>query len=147
MKRYLQIAAFTLGVSLLYTAVGQVLPQLESHPPARLDRLPSDVGPDVLAEMGEGVFASSCAQCHTISAAGGRGPDLAGIGSRAAGGATAGSATPGTRHCGGEQEQGAWHERSRAGSVEDGVMDPVPDGPELLPGRLSVHDRPHHARR
>lgn len=85
MKRYLQIAAFTLGVSLLYTAVGQVLPQLESHPPARLDRLPSDVGPDVLAEMGEGVFASSCAQCHTISAEGGRGPDLAGIGSRATG--------------------------------------------------------------
>lgn len=83
MKRYLGIVAFTVLVSLVYTGLAQLLPQLESHPPARLDRLPSDVGPEALAEMGQSVFDSVCAACHKIGQPGGRGPDLAGVGARA----------------------------------------------------------------
>ena len=83
MKRYLGILLLTLLVSLLYTGVAQLLPQLESHPPARLDRLPSDVSPETLAEMGRSVFDSVCAACHRIGQPGGRGPDLAGVGARA----------------------------------------------------------------
>ena len=45
MRDFSSIALFTLVVSLLYTGVAQFLPQLENHPPARLNELPSDVGP------------------------------------------------------------------------------------------------------
>ena len=83
MRDFPSIALFTLAISLLYTGVARVLPQLEKHPPARLDKLPSDVGPDVLSEMGAGAFESGCAQCHKLGDAAGRGPDLANVGGRA----------------------------------------------------------------
>jgi mono/diheme cytochrome c family protein len=81
MKNFLSIAAFALFVSLLYTAIGNVLPQLPSMPPPVLE-LGSSMPPDDLVAAGSDVFTATCAQCHAIGAAG-RGPDLAGMGARA----------------------------------------------------------------
>jgi cytochrome c2 len=81
MKHFLQIALFTLCVSLLYTGVGQVLPQLENRPPPEV-KAGSSIGPDELAEAGAVIFEGNCLQCHKIGEAG-RGPDLGGIGQRA----------------------------------------------------------------
>ena len=81
MKETLSIAAFTLVVSLLYTAVGQVVPQLENRPPPEV-KAGSNIGPEALAEAGAGGFEANCAQCHKLGEAA-RGPDLADVGSRA----------------------------------------------------------------
>ena len=81
MKQFLNLALFTLGVSLVYTAVGQVLPQLENRPPPEI-KAGSSIGPDELSEAGAAVFEANCSACHRVGEAG-RGPDLANIGAEA----------------------------------------------------------------
>lgn len=82
MKNFLAIAAFALAVSLFYTGIGQVLPQLENRPPAQI-KIGEAVAPDDLVTAGAGIFEANCVQCHKIGQPGGRCPDLGGIGSRA----------------------------------------------------------------
>lgn len=82
MKHFLSIAAFTFVVSMLYTGVGQVLPQLENRPPPEV-KAGSNIGPEALAEAGSAVFEANCVQCHKIGQKG-RGPNLANVGGRAA---------------------------------------------------------------
>lgn len=81
MKQFLNMTLFTLGVSLVYTAVGQVLPQLENRPPPEIEA-GSSIGPDELAEAGAAVFEANCSPCHKFGEVG-RGPDLANIGAEA----------------------------------------------------------------
>jgi cytochrome c2 len=78
MKDLLMISVFTLGVTLLYTGVAQVLPQLENHPPAVV-ALGSNIGPEELAPIGAGVFEANCVACHKMGQSG-RAPDLSIIG-------------------------------------------------------------------
>ena len=54
MRDVLNIAVFTIAVSVLYTAVAQVLPQLPNHPPANVE-LGSNIGPEALAEAGASI--------------------------------------------------------------------------------------------
>ena len=81
MKNFIGIFALTLIVSLLYTSVGQMLPQLENRPPPEI-AAGSAIGAEALAEAGAGVFAANCAQCHKLGQSA-RGPDLAAVGARA----------------------------------------------------------------
>ena len=78
MKNFLLIALFTTVTSLLYTAVGYMLPQLESHPPPVV-ALGEDIGPEDLAPIGAGVFEANCVQCHKMGESA-RAPDLANAG-------------------------------------------------------------------
>ena len=78
MKDALTIAAFTIVVSLLYTGVAQVLPQLENHPPANVE-LGSNIGPEELAAAGADSFETNCTQCHKAGETG-RAPDISDIG-------------------------------------------------------------------
>ena len=55
MKHFLLIAMFTLGVSLLYTGIGQLLPQLENRPPPEV-KAGSSISPDELSEAGAVIF-------------------------------------------------------------------------------------------
>jgi cytochrome c2 len=82
MKNFLQIAFFTIAVSLMYTGVAQFLPQLENHPPAVV-ALGSKIGPEELVPIGQGAFEANCVQCHKMGESG-RAPDLASMGSLAA---------------------------------------------------------------
>ncbi|HEY3233627.1 MAG TPA: c-type cytochrome [Polyangiaceae bacterium] len=82
MKHFGLIALFTLLVSLMYTGVGQLLPQLENRPPPEV-KAGSSIGPEELSEAGAAVFETNCKQCHKIGEPG-RGPNLDGVGSRAA---------------------------------------------------------------
>jgi len=82
LNNFISISLFTVAVSLLYTGVAQFLPQLESHPPARVE-LGSNIGPEELSAIGAGVFEANCVQCHKAGEST-RAPDLAGIGNRAA---------------------------------------------------------------
>jgi cytochrome c2 len=81
MKNFVTIGIFTLLVSLFYTAVGQVLPQLPSIPPQEL-KLGEKLSADDLVAAGAGVFDANCLQCHKIGRTD-RCPDLAGMGLRA----------------------------------------------------------------
>lgn len=84
MKHFFSVAVFTLAVSLFYTGVAQVLPQLENRPP-RILNWGEDLSADELVSAGAEIFEGNCGQCHMIGQPGGRGPDLAGIGGRALG--------------------------------------------------------------
>ena len=81
MKETLSIAAFTLVVSLAYTSVGWMVPQLENRPPPEV-KAGTNIGTEALIEAGAGVFEANCGQCHKLGESG-RGPDLASIGARA----------------------------------------------------------------
>ena len=81
MKNFLAIAGFAIFVSLFYTLVGNMLPQLESKAPPSL-KLGQDMSADDLVAAGSSVFDANCAQCHKIGGAS-RCPDLAGMGQRA----------------------------------------------------------------
>lgn len=81
MKDLVNIAVFTALVSLLYTAVAQVLPQLENHPPPVVE-LGSNIGPDELSAAGVGAFESNCKQCHKTGDPS-RAPDISDMGKRA----------------------------------------------------------------
>ncbi len=78
MQTYLRIAVFTLLTSLLYTGIGQILPQFENHPPAVVE-LGANIGPEDLSAAGSGVFEGVCASCHKMGEAG-RAPDLGNMG-------------------------------------------------------------------
>lgn len=79
MKNFVYITLFTVAVSLFYTGVGQVLPQLESRPPVEV-RVGEQLSTEALIEAGVGVFEANCVQCHAIGGAPGRCPDLGGMG-------------------------------------------------------------------
>jgi cytochrome c2 len=81
MKDAIIIGVFTVSVSLLYTAIAQVLPQLENHPPANVE-LGSNIGPEELAAAGADSFVANCTSCHKAGE-NGRAPDISNIGSRA----------------------------------------------------------------
>jgi mono/diheme cytochrome c family protein len=77
MKNFILTAALTLAISLIYTGIAFVLPQLPSMPPPEV-AMGADVGADQLIPAGKKTFANECAQCHP-----GRGPDLGGVGAHA----------------------------------------------------------------
>ena len=79
MKDFLNIALFTLVVSLVYTGIAQILPQLEGKAPPRIE-FGSDTSPEDLASLGAEVFNANCTQCHKMAEAG-RCPPLGNIGS------------------------------------------------------------------
>jgi len=83
MRDVLNIALFTVVVSVLYTAMAQVLPQLPNHPPANVE-LGSNIGPEALAEAGAGIFEGNCTQCHKAGETS-RAPDLGNVGAISAG--------------------------------------------------------------
>jgi len=78
MLNYLKIALFTLVISVMYTGIGQILPQFENHPPAVVE-LGANIGPEDLSAAGSGVFEGVCASCHKMGEAG-RAPDLGNMG-------------------------------------------------------------------
>jgi cytochrome c2 len=82
MKNFLQIAAFTLMVSLTYTGIAFLLPQIENRPAPEV-KLGSKIGPEKLAPVGQKVFENICLQCHKLGEST-RAPDLANIGQTAA---------------------------------------------------------------
>src|SRR5436190_15803453 len=81
MKNFLTIAFFALFVSLFYTAIGHMLPQLPSYPPAEV-KLGDAMTSEDLVAAGAGVFEANCNQCHKLGHDD-RCPDLSRIGSQA----------------------------------------------------------------
>ncbi len=84
----LRILAFVILIDLFYMSIGRFyLTQSEDHPPAELEiTVETDV--DMLVGMGETLLAGKggCLLCHKITEVGNsRGPDLRGVGGRAAG--------------------------------------------------------------
>jgi mono/diheme cytochrome c family protein len=74
------VAVTCLAWTLLFNS--SFVPQLTGLPPAHVE-FGEATDPDVLIEAGAAVFDVECSQCHFIGRLG-RGPDLAGIGTRAA---------------------------------------------------------------
>jgi mono/diheme cytochrome c family protein len=68
-----------------YTWYANSIPQIESKPPEELSLEGGNVSPQQLVAAGEKIFREKgqCTTCHGIGRAG-RGPDLAGVGARAA---------------------------------------------------------------
>src|SRR5262249_59638517 len=62
------------------------IPHLEAKRPEELSLEGGNVTPEQLVAAGEKIFGEKgqCTTCHTLGGPGGRGPDLAGVGSRAA---------------------------------------------------------------
>lgn len=86
MKNTLKIFGFTILVTAFYGYVGQMVPQKEAYPPESAE-LRDDMTVDELVAAGQEIVGGkgTCLGCHTIgSDGGGRFPDLAGIGARAA---------------------------------------------------------------
>ncbi len=81
MKNFINIALFTLVVSLVYTGIAQVLPQLEGKPPPKVEFGANTSAPD-LAVAGAEVFQGPCAACHKLNEPG-RGPALGSVGATA----------------------------------------------------------------
>lgn len=82
----LKIAVLTLGATVFYTYVGQLVPQKEVHPPQET-KIAADLSPQEMAELGREIMEGKglCLTCHSIGKSGAlRFPDLAGIGGRAA---------------------------------------------------------------
>jgi mono/diheme cytochrome c family protein len=82
----IKVGAFALAVMGSYTWYANSIPQLESKPPEELSLEGGNVTPEQLAAAGEKIFKEKgqCTTCHTIGGPGGRGPDLGGVGGRAA---------------------------------------------------------------
>ena len=78
MKHFFPIALFALVISLFYSGVAQVLPQLENRPPPEI-KAGADISAEELSEAGLGVFEANCVQCHKLGQVA-RGPDLAVLG-------------------------------------------------------------------
>jgi mono/diheme cytochrome c family protein len=87
-----KVGAFALAVMGSYTWYANSIPQIESKPPEELSLEGGNVTPAQLVAAGEKIFQEKgqCTTCHGIGRAG-RGPDLAGVGARAA------TRKPGTR--------------------------------------------------
>lgn len=81
-----KISVFALAVMGVYTYYANSIPQVESKPPEELSLEGGTVTPQQLAAAGEKIFKEkgACSTCHLIGRPGGRGPDLAGVGARAA---------------------------------------------------------------
>ncbi|MBI4011175.1 MAG: c-type cytochrome [Candidatus Rokubacteria bacterium] len=82
----LKVSAFALVVMGAYTWYANSIPQLDSKPPEELSLEGATVTPEQLVTAGEKIFneKGQCKTCHTIGGPGGRGPDLGGVGGRAA---------------------------------------------------------------
>jgi mono/diheme cytochrome c family protein len=80
-----KVGAFALAVMGFYTYYANSIPQVESKPPEELSLEGGSVSPEQLVAAGEKIFREKgqCTTCHGIGQAG-RGPDLAGVGGRAA---------------------------------------------------------------
>ena len=85
---FLRILAFVICIDLFYMSIGQFyLTQAEDHPPPELE-IAVDTDIDTLLGMGETLLKGKggCLLCHKITDQGNnRGPDLRGVGGRAAG--------------------------------------------------------------
>jgi mono/diheme cytochrome c family protein len=81
----LKVSVFALVVMGSYTWYANSIPQIESKPPEELSLEGGNVTPQQLVAAGEKIFREKgqCTTCHGIGRAG-RGPDLAGVGARAA---------------------------------------------------------------
>jgi mono/diheme cytochrome c family protein len=82
----LRIVGLVLGVSGLYTYIGQLVPQKQVLPPVETV-MRDDMTTDDLVRVGQEVAAGKglCLTCHTVGKSGAlRFPDLDGIGARAA---------------------------------------------------------------
>ena len=81
----LKVVAIVLGTTAFYTYVGQLVPQKELQPPAKIE-ISTDMTPQQLAKIGDEIAHGKglCTTCHTIgSKEAGRFPDLAGVAERA----------------------------------------------------------------
>lgn len=81
-----KILGLTVGATLFYTWVGQLVPQKEVQPPEVVE-MSQDMSTEQLVEIGQEIFDGKgiCATCHTIGSSGAlRFPDLDGIATRAA---------------------------------------------------------------
>ncbi|HEX6201321.1 MAG TPA: hypothetical protein VF150_13740, partial [Thermoanaerobaculia bacterium] len=81
-----KILGLTVGSTLFYTWVGQLVPQKEVQPPEVVE-MSQDMTTEQLVEIGQEIFDGKgiCATCHTIGSSGAlRFPDLDGIATRAA---------------------------------------------------------------
>ncbi len=82
----LQLVVLAVGLTAVYTMVGQAVPQKEVQPPEEIV-IQKDLSPEEMAQIGKGIFGGKgiCNTCHTIGKSGAlRFPDLQGIGERAA---------------------------------------------------------------
>ena len=84
---FIRILGFVIVIDLFYMSVGQFwLTQTEEHPPAELE-IGVDTDTDTLVSMGRTLLGArgGCLLCHKVSEQGStRGPDLRGVGARAA---------------------------------------------------------------
>jgi cytochrome c2 len=84
---FIRILGFVIVIDLFYMSVGQFwLTQTEEHPPAELE-IGVDTDTDTLVSMGRTLLGArgGCLLCHKTSEQGNtRGPDLRGVGARAA---------------------------------------------------------------
>jgi cytochrome c2 len=81
----LKLLALTVGLTLFYTYVGQLVPQKRVDPPEVVE-LAQDLTPEQMADIGKGIFNGKglCSTCHTLGKSGAlRFPDLDGIATRA----------------------------------------------------------------
>ena len=80
-----KVSAFALAIMGAYSYYANSIPQVESKPPEDLSLEGGTVTPQQLVQAGEKIFLGKggCATCHGIGQKG-RGPDLAGVGTRAA---------------------------------------------------------------
>lgn len=82
----LQLVVLAVGLTAVYTMVGQAVPQKEVQPPEVIE-IQKDLSPEEMVEVGKGIFNGKgiCTTCHTIGKSGAlRFPDLQGVGERAA---------------------------------------------------------------
>ena len=80
-----KILGLTVGATVFYTWVGQLVPQKEVQPPEVVE-MAQDMSTDQMVEIGQEIFNGKgiCATCHTIGSSGAlRFPDLDGIAARA----------------------------------------------------------------
>jgi len=82
-----KVGVFALAVMGGYSYFANSIPQIESKPPQELSLEAGNVTPAQLVRAGEEIYKTkgTCEICHRIGQKGTRAPDLAGIGSRAAG--------------------------------------------------------------
>lgn len=71
-------------VSAFFTFFANTIPQVEYHPPEKVE-IAADLKGEQLAKIGKEIFEGkgSCLLCHTINGDGLRAPDLAGVGEKA----------------------------------------------------------------
>ena len=86
MKIVLKVALLTIGATLFYAYVGNLVPQKVTYPPEEVE-VSADLTTEEMVKVGEEIVGGkgTCLACHTIgSHEAGRFPDLGGIGKTAA---------------------------------------------------------------